>query len=117
MNVTRNVRRTVALAFAVALLSGCARYDEQTDVYLYRGAVARSLKDPDSAQFRNDRVWVHRDGSARLCGEVNAKNGFGGFAGYRRFIATKSAVQFESADNAMAAAEFKVRWTRECVPN
>jgi len=41
-----------------------------------RDAVRESLKDPDSAMFRNQV-----DG----CGEVNAKNSFGGYVGYRRF--------------------------------
>ena len=41
-----------------------------------------NLKDPDSAIFRN-----HIDTRQKIvCGEVNAKNSFGGFIGYRSFI-------------------------------
>jgi hypothetical protein len=45
-----------------------------------KSAVANSLKDPDSAQFRN---VVYR--APHVCGEVNAKNGFGGYAGFKKF--------------------------------
>lgn len=43
--------------------------------------VSKHLKDPSSAEFRN----LTRQGSA-ICGEVNAKNGFGGYAGFTAFI-------------------------------
>lgn len=44
-------------------------------------AVRRMMKDPESAQFRN--LEVKRGG---LCGEVNARNGFGGYVGFREFV-------------------------------
>lgn len=47
-----------------------------------RKPVLAALKDPDSALFRNQH-----DGRRALCGEVNARNGMGGYAGYSRFIA------------------------------
>lgn len=46
-----------------------------------------SLKDPESAQFRNEHYGS--DGEY-LCGEVNSKNGMGGYVGFRRFISTSS---------------------------
>jgi len=39
------------------------------------------LKDPDSAQFRNVRRLPDGD----ICGEVNSKNGFGGYVGFQHF--------------------------------
>jgi hypothetical protein len=49
------------------------------------------LVDPGSVQYR--RLWVaeHTTDSGRelvLCGELNAKNSFGGYAGFRPFIST-----------------------------
>ncbi|MCP3048346.1 hypothetical protein K6X13_14785 [Xanthomonas euvesicatoria pv. allii] len=43
-------------------------------------AAADTLMDPDSAKFRN----VHLQGVI-VCGEVNGKNGYGAYAGYKRF--------------------------------
>jgi hypothetical protein len=44
------------------------------------------LKDPASAQF--GRIFDGRGlvGKATVCGEVNAKNGFGGYTGMRPFV-------------------------------
>ena len=49
-------------------------------------AVTSSLKDPDSAKFRNTRLVPHLQGAV-VCGEVNAKNSYGGYAGFSRFAA------------------------------
>lgn len=54
-------------------------------------AVESMLIDPESARWRDVRIVVkeRRGGTQRAaCGEVNAKNKFGGYAGYSRFIAT-----------------------------
>lgn len=42
-------------------------------------AIKRKLKDSSSAEFRNMKG---------ICGEVNAKNGFGGYVGFKRYIAS-----------------------------
>lgn len=48
-------------------------------------AVIRSLsKDPDSLKFRNE--FDSHSIAGIKCGEVNGKNGFGGYVGFRRFI-------------------------------
>lgn len=49
------------------------------------GAIKEALKDPDSAVFRNESV--HRNGKNLIvCGEVNSRNGFGGFSGFKHFV-------------------------------
>lgn len=45
--------------------------------------VTDSLKDPESARFRE--IFVARDGET-VCGAVNAKNSMGGYVGFRRFM-------------------------------
>lgn len=53
-----------------------------------RAAVSRDLLDPASAQFRD--LYVTQTGDARaLCGEINAKNSYGAYTGFRPFYATK----------------------------
>lgn len=46
-------------------------------------AIRDALNDPESARFRH--AFVSPKGRA-VCGEVNAKNKMGGYAGFRRFI-------------------------------
>jgi hypothetical protein len=45
------------------------------------------LKDPLSAQFRNEH---YASDGKNFCGEMNAKNGMGGYAGFKRFISNTS---------------------------
>lgn len=48
----------------------------------------RGLKDGDSATFRDEFVSELEGGAQMLCGEVNSKNSFGGYTGFKRFIAS-----------------------------
>lgn len=56
-------------------------------------AVANHLRDPSSAQFRNIRGT-----GESYCGEVNGKNGFGAYAGFRRFIYSTGTVTLEPSE-------------------
>jgi hypothetical protein len=48
-------------------------------------AVKDQLRDGSSAEFRNVAAYRDPSGKLSVCGEVNARNGFGGMAGYTRF--------------------------------
>lgn len=55
--------------------------------------IAYSLKDPVSAMFRNIKLFQvkHIGGiDTFICGEVNAKNSFGGYVGFKTFITYNS---------------------------
>lgn len=43
------------------------------------------LKDPDSAKFRNVRMR-EADSAKFVCGEINAKNSYGGYVGFTPFL-------------------------------
>jgi hypothetical protein len=49
-------------------------------------AVAAQMKDPASAQFRGLKSGKTGTGFVFVCGEVNAKNSYGGYNGYRPFL-------------------------------
>lgn len=70
------------------------------------------LKDPDSAEFRNSRFYSGGPSPA-VCGEVNAKNGFGGFTGFERFIASGEDTAFVASDS--TPSEFQTAWDQLCV--
>jgi hypothetical protein len=71
------MRQNVALFAAAILISGC-----DSQVSAAKQAVADSLIDPGSVQYRN--VASYSEGV--VCGEVNAKNRMGGYTGFRRFV-------------------------------
>lgn len=65
------------IALIAVLLTGCTAGVERQ--------VAEVLKDPGSAKFTN--METHGSGADQVvCGEVNAKNGFGAYAGAKPFM-------------------------------
>jgi hypothetical protein len=62
-------------------------------------AVRGELKDPDAAQFRDVRVNYTEEFGVVACGRVNAKNEFGGYTGFRRFVSSGKSVILEGRDN------------------
>ncbi len=50
-----------------------------------RAGLHDKLKDPYSAQFKNVRFSNGSGGVWVVCGEVNSKNSYGGYAGYTKF--------------------------------
>jgi hypothetical protein len=52
---------------------------------------ARVLRDPASATFRSV-VIQRRSGRIEVCGELNARNGYGGFTGYEPFAVVRDVV-------------------------
>lgn len=50
--------------------------------------VQRQLKDPQSAQFREVKVVTNTLNEKTVCGEVNAKNSYGGYTGFKAFYTT-----------------------------
>ena len=54
---------------------------------IYSQAVTREMRDPSSVQFRDLKVGRNTEGGDTLCGELNAKNGYGGYVGFDPFYA------------------------------
>jgi len=72
------------------LLTACATAGapvELTEVQRQaaRDSVIAVLKDPDSARFGEIRGARQSDGTVIVCGMVNARTGFGGYAGMSPF--------------------------------
>lgn len=58
-------------------------------------AVAAQLRDPSSAEFREII-----EGQNTACGQVNAKNSFGAYAGFRNFVYHRGSVLLEPEESA-----------------
>lgn len=76
------------------------RIQVQTDS---RIALKNFLKNSESAELRN------HNGN---CGEVNSKNSFGGYTGFKRFIASPTIVAVEGEN--MDSDEFQKAWNQVC---
>lgn len=74
------------VTLAAALLAGCSPAQptvEEDLVSRARLAIAATLKDPDSAKFRDVRAYPDK---RLVCGEVNGKNSYGAYAGFSPFF-------------------------------
>jgi hypothetical protein len=49
-----------------------------------KGLIADTFKDPDGVKFRNLKLT---DSGEFVCGEVNGKNSYGGYTGFKAFYA------------------------------
>ncbi|WFC43183.1 hypothetical protein [Pseudoxanthomonas sp. SE1] len=78
---TKSVLLCVALA-----LAGCAVSEEERFQDQAQRDIRASLKDPKSAEFRNLSVNPGLSGVRVVCGEVNSRNSFGGYTGFRPFV-------------------------------
>jgi uncharacterized membrane protein YagU involved in acid resistance len=87
----------LSVAALIAILSGCAGVDKvgpevalpPAAQHAVAEAVANQMKDPNSAEFRNWHAFQSQQGLL-VCGEVNAKNSYGGYVGFTHFVAHAS---------------------------
>jgi hypothetical protein len=80
--------------------------------------VLNSLKDPASAQFQC--VIVNHVTQPTVCGEVNARNGYGGYSGFTQFVVNANRQVFLNVpingdyNAAMNAEDFYKQWHLFC---
>ncbi|HHO3502998.1 TPA: hypothetical protein ACRRG1_003350 [Acinetobacter baumannii] len=96
------------------LLLGCGKTEEEKlkderqklDLQVQK-LVKDKLKDGDTAKFRNQ--W-------ELCGEVNAKNSFGAYTGFQRYVVTEEKIFFETDFNTDSTSLeiFNKLWNVNC---
>ena len=94
--------RTIFGGCLVLGLVGCSGVEKETEEL-----VRESLKDPDSAQFKNVKGY---------CGEVNSKNSYGGYVGFNKFYISNGYPVFYDAD-AEDSSEFARGWIAHCESN
>lgn len=75
----------VLMAFA-AVGTAHAQVPPKLDEKALRVAMEDALKDADSAKFKDIQYKAgETPGAWTMCGSVNAKNAYGGYAGFERF--------------------------------
>ncbi|HHL5217120.1 TPA: hypothetical protein ACQ8HV_002974 [Escherichia coli] len=98
---------TGALLSLFALV-GCKPTDEKA-IALGQQAIADDMKDPTSVMFRKDKFvrTDHNDGRVTgfVCGELNAKNGFGAYVGYHSYVVE---LEMKPKDMFSKGVEYKI---------
>ncbi|WEE79281.1 hypothetical protein LZ683_07895 [Comamonas testosteroni] len=76
----------ISILMLLACGAAAAQPAPKLNERLLRAALEDSLKDADSAKFKNIRYKPSEVGLWKMCGQVNAKNGYGAYSGFERFI-------------------------------
>lgn len=71
-------------------------------------ALEAALRDSGSAKYGEVAAFQHGE-SYIFCGRVNAKNAFGGYTGFQRFIAMTAAATVDDG-----GSEFQTAWSEMC---
>ncbi|WP_019933859.1 hypothetical protein [Oceanimonas smirnovii] len=119
----------VGLSFLA--LTGCAAFEHeaiklsrekvnvsQEDIEQARNAVLLSLKDPESAKFTN---WYGtrepgEDSASAICGEVNARNSYGGYSGFTHFAVVSNTVYLYTNTPIYGVSDDNIRIVELCTP-
>lgn len=73
--------------------------------------VTKDFKDPSSVQWRD--LFVSLDGTLKiLCGELNGKNSYGAYIGFRRFFATDSILSY--VEDPKSPSIMDKMWPQSC---
>ena len=83
------MRTIIAATLLLGLaLPAQAETAEPVTIEQLHQAIADAMRDPEATRFRQTRI-VRRIqiSGAIVCGEINAKNAFGGYIGFQSFIA------------------------------
>lgn len=87
------VKTAAAACLTVVSIACFAAPGDASFVARAKETLAKELKDPGSVQYRGLFI-ASRDtpkgAELSLCGEMNAKNSYGGYGGFRPFIATEA---------------------------
>ena len=109
------VKRLLSTSIALALV-GCGPTENPSSgvsdgdfIVKSQTLVLGKLRDTSGVKWRN--LYVSRSSGARvLCGEINSKNGFGGYSGFQQFV-SGGITFFESE---VDSAEWQKVWIELC---
>jgi hypothetical protein len=79
--------------------------------------LAQSLKDPGSAQWQWTMFPKNADGSISYCAQVNAKNSYGGYNGFKTFISVLNVTKGKITAGAIAGIQDNDRRYSDIVPD
>lgn len=66
------------------------------------------LKDPVSAQFKGVTTVINSKGSESICGEVNARNSYGGYVGFQKFVVLDGVATIVNPDEKKTVSAFNL---------
>lgn len=95
--------RPLTFALAALALTACDKLPVGP-IADAKATAAASLRDPASAQFRNVKSVTNAEGTA-VCGEINGKNAFGGYAGFQSFVVVNGRAWLQTGADASSSLD------------
>ena len=86
-------------------LTATTSFANQNAINIVKSTIKSTLKDPESAKFKNMRVSIINP--KVVCGEVNSKNSFGGYTGFQKFVSVGEAVLFVDGSDSDVTKKYK----------
>ncbi len=83
-------------------------------LYFAQEQIRKNAKDPSSVEFRGEQLHEKTESGAVACGEVNAKNSFGAYTGFKGFVAVEKDMTLYVEDG-VNAKKFAEKWNKFCV--
>ncbi|WP_128106544.1 hypothetical protein [Azoarcus sp. DN11] len=92
----------IGVGLIIMFVSACSLFESEDET-----RVRYLLKDPSSAEFRNQRTgeFSEADNEKVYCGEVNSKNSFGAMVGFTQYVVIGNAVLVGSESGVFASGE------------
>lgn len=96
--------RVIALIFAAVLAAPAVAQNNGYPALVKRAkqTIVKDFKDPEGARFRDIGIYKSTTGKGgvSVCGEVNAKNSYGAYVGYRSFFVSGDMAYINDEENA-----------------
>ena len=109
MKINRNlIALIVSLFLCFSTSLSLFANEESTQIEEVKIKVKSILRDPDSAKFQNIRIVVNSKAVESICGEVNARNAFGGYTGFSKFNVSKDKVNIVDMDKPETIKSYKL---------
>ena len=93
----RQISLSEVASYSASVKADLAKETPQQIVEKGKKTIADILKDPESAQFRKVRLVQYLDGAV-VCGEINAKNSYGGYVGFSDFVGGTNSATMRNSD-------------------
>lgn len=87
--------------------------DQSLWIVKSQDGIKARLRDPDSAEFKDSRFYSGGK-TPVVCGRVNARDGFGGYTGFERYVASGEKLAFLESDLKTPQEMDKV-WSTYCI--
>lgn len=103
-------RNLLLLSLFLFSITSCdnSKLDVAKMILVGEEQVKSQLRDPNSANFKNQFIGNKGD----VCGEVNSKNGFGGYTGFQRYAVLNGSVVIEGGN--LDSSGFSSIWASYC---